>query len=223
MRGNDIITRANDLTNDDGTKWTAAEDVRWINDGCLLLCIVRPDSCSVNGPIALAVGAKQTLPAGGLRLLDVLHNTTGGRNVKLIEREQLDANNPSWRAAKGATVIKNYVYDNRDPTHFYTYPPAAAGASVEALYVAKPRAITAAELATVDLTPDDTFIEPLTNYVVFRRYSKDAAFGAAGVAAGYRALVAEMLGIKQGSDAKNAPDWNNPGGTPSAAQQQGGV
>jgi hypothetical protein len=223
MFGQDIITRANDLTNDDGTKWTPAEDVRWINDGCMLLCIVRPDSCSVRGPIALVAGALQSLPAGGLRLMDVLHNTTGGRRVKFIEREQLDAVDPSWRAATASSVIKNYVYDSRDPTHFETYPPAAAGASVQAIYVSKPVLVTVGNVATQVLTPDDTFIEPLTNYVVFRRYSKDAAFGAADVAAGYRSLVEQMLGVKQDKDGKSGPDWNNPGGVPSAAQQQGGV
>jgi hypothetical protein len=223
MRGQDIITRVRDLTNDDGTKWPDTELVRWINDGCLFLAIVRPDSCATRGPLALAAGFKQTLPAGALRLLDVLHNTTGYRAVRFVERQTLDAANPSWRAAKSSATILNYVYDNRDPLHFDVYPPAAAGASVEARYVSKPVAITTAQLGTVDLTPDDTYQDVLVNYVAFRCYSKDSAFGAAEVAAAYRGLVSDTLGLKTGSDAKNSPDWNNPGGVQSAAQQQGGV
>ena len=116
----------------------------------------------------------------------------------------------------------NFVYDNRDPLHFYVYPPAVNGAKLEILYAKQPAEITATS-QTLGLL--DIYAEPLFNYVLFRAYSKDAEFGAnAALAQGYLSLFTNLLGIKTTKDFAFSPEVNKQGVTPNImAAKAGGV
>jgi hypothetical protein len=236
MKVSDITSRARILLNDqDGTRWLDNELVAWINDAQKLIAMTRPDASVANGALTLIVGTKQSIPAGGFRLLDVIRNlsadgTTGGRSIRHVDREVLDSQDPMWHTTTAAGTIKHFIYDNRDPRNFYVYPPAIAGTKVEAMYSVAPteivyNSVTPATTLNTDLTVSDIYLEAVLNYVMYRSYSKDAEFSQnPQLAAGYLQTVYSMLGIKTQKDVAFSPDLNSKGSMPNAAAiQAGGV
>lgn len=227
MKGSDIVSRARLVLNDaDSVRWTDAELVNWINDGCRYIALRRPDACVVNGSLTCVAGSKQSiagLTPPGLRLLDVVRATASGRALRLVDREVLDTQVPNWHAATQA-VPTNYVFDNRDPQTFYVYPPAIVSTALEIIYSRVPIEITTGTLASQDLTPVDTFIDPLLNYVLYRAYSKDADFAHnAQLASLYMAAVDQALVGKTRADASFSPDLNSAGGKVNPGTAAGGV
>lgn len=226
MLASDIISRAAILLQDTANeRWTSAELLKWISDGQRLIAMARPDSVAKNEAVTLVAGTKQTLPAGAIRLLDVVRNLKDngdpGRAVRITQREILDAQNPNWHLATAGTTL-NFTYDDRDPTHFYVYPPAAANAKLEVIYTKDPGEIVSTSTA---LTVNEIYAEPLLNYVLYRAYAKDADFAAnAQIAQGYLQVTLSLLGLKTAKDFAFSPDTVKPGGTPNiAAAQAGGV
>ena len=236
MLASEVIDRARLVLQDpvtglpvDGVRWKDAEMFQWITDGQRVIVLVRPDACVENAQIKLAAGTKQTIPEGGLRLLDVVRNiptitSTNGRAIRLVDREVLDTADPNWHTQKPAVVIRSYVFDNRDPTVFYVSPPAIRpdpkmGESVvEVIYSKMPADVTApASLLSIP----DIYIDPLLNYVLFRAYSKDAQFiQNAQLAAAYLQSFMTVLGIKGRRDISFAPDLHSKGALPNAAAIQ---
>lgn len=227
MLASEIISRAQTLLQDAaGTRWTSSELLKWISDGQRVVALVRPDSCATHLALVLAAGTRQVLPAGGLRLLDVVRNLSEsgviGRSVRMVDRETLDAQDPNWHKAVSTGSIYNFAYDDRDPLNFYVYPPALPGKKLEIIYVKSPDDV----INTTDpISLSDIYAEPLLNYVMFRAYSKDAEYGAnAQLATGYYQVFSSLLGIKTSKDFAFSPDANKPGGTPSPiAVKAGGV
>lgn len=228
MKATDIISRVRVVLSDgDASRWKDAELVDWINDACRFVALVRPDSSVVNTTMTTVAGTKQSiadLPVPGLRLLDVIRNVSTQRAVRLIDRDILDSSQPEWHAAAPVTAVRNFIYDNRDPKTFYLFPPALAGVNLEVLYARTPEAVTLDNMATLELTLDDIYMDAVLNYTLHRAYSKGADYAQdAGLSAGYRQLVEQLLGVKTASDSRFSPDMNSPGGKPSKAQVTGGV
>ena len=239
MLASDVLDRARLLLQDESAvRWLDTEQYRWLTDGQRVIVLVRPDACVANVQITLVAGTKQSLPAGALRLLDVVRNVpvtptgastpTSGRAVRLVDREVLDTQNPNWHFAKPALVIRNYVYDNRDPLNFYVSPPATApdprfgSAKLEIIHSKLPAAVVA---LTDTLTIPDIYMDPLLNYVMFRSYSKDAQFAQnAQLASAYMTTFMAMLGVKTKHDVAYSPDLHSKGALPdSPALQMEGV
>jgi hypothetical protein len=226
MIGSDIVTRLRLVVNDaDAIRWTSAEIVLWINDACRFIALKRPDSCSVNGVKALSAGSKQTvadMTPAGVRVLDVVRAIATGRAIRLVDREVLDTQLPTWHSAT-AGVPTNWVFDNRDPKNFYVYPPAAPGTQIELIYSRVPVALAnESDLSSVVLSPDDIYIDPLVNYVLYRLYGKDADFAQnAQLSAGYLAACRAALGDKTGADVAFSPDFNSAGGRPTPGAASG--
>lgn len=228
MKGRDIEKRMRLVVNDaDKVRWTEDELALWINDACRFVVMLRPDAVSRNAEYTCVAGTKQSiagLSPKGLRLLDVMRNSPNGRSVRLVDREVLDTQNPNWHAATGSATITNYVFDNRDPTTFYTWPPATTDAKLELLYAPEPVEITAAQLDALELSVPGIYMDPLLNYTLSRAYGKDATFSRnLALAAGYRQAAGEALGAKMKSDALFSPDMNSVGGAPPTATAAGGV
>ena len=186
-------------------RWTVPELVRYFNDGQRDILIHRPDASSETVTIALTTGSKQSLPSSGAKLLSVIGNTSGGkRAVTLVDRRILDAQTPGWHGLTGVTEILHYTYDERDPTVFYVYPPAASsGASLQVSISTFPDDITEPADGTTfaDVTGNmdlpDIYANPLQDYIMMRCYSKDAEYTAnAQRAELYMARYATALGIE---------------------------
>ena len=112
--------------------WTEAQLIAWLNDAQLAAAELRPDASSEMTTLKLAAGTtEQQLASGGIRLLSVTHNmgsdgTTPGAAIDLVERGVKDALERDWRKATGATVIDEYIFDERLPLDFSVSPPTHA-------------------------------------------------------------------------------------------------
>ena len=169
-------------------RWTIAELVRYFNDGQREVILFRPDAMTTYAPQVLVAGTRQTIPAMGTKLIDVLRNTSGNkRSIRQVNREILDAQTPGWHGLAGVTEINHFVYDPRDPKVFYVYPPAApAGASVDLIFSALP--VDIAEPAdgltytavVGNMSVPDIYANVLQDYVLYRAYLKDAEYAGNG-------------------------------------------
>jgi len=95
-----IQTTLQDTT---GIRWpVTGELVLWVNDAQREIALLKPDASAANETVTLVTGTKQSIPTSGNRLLRVVRNMsaasngTGGRAVRLVSREVLDAQTPLW-------------------------------------------------------------------------------------------------------------------------------
>lgn len=187
-----VATTLQDLQ---AVRWSTAELVRYLNDGQRETILYRPDATSTTASITLISGARQSLPADGYKLLDVFRNSAGTkRAIRMTDRALLDSQYPNWENLTGVNEIKHFLYDTRDPTVFYVYPPAAVavgavpGALVDVLYskfptdIAEPGSGTYTAV-TGNISVSDLFANALANYVLYRAYTKDSEFSANAQAA----------------------------------------
>jgi len=224
-----IIRRCVEIAQDmTSVRWPISEVCRYYNDGQREIVLQRPDALSTNAALSLTAGSKQALPAGGLKLIEVIRNTGGGA-VRLANREVLDAQIPSWHTLTGVTTIKHFMYDTRDPRVFYVYPPAGAGASLDIVYAKAPTDIaeaadggTFSNVATTALELPEIFAGPLIDYVLYRMYSKDAEYaGNAARAQAHYTAFANALGMEIKATVAVAPtspgNPNHPGASRAVA------
>lgn len=214
-----VITRAQDTIQDQtGVRWPEAELLRYLNDGRREICILRPDVYAVVAAVSLVSGTKQSIPADGNRLLDVIRNASGNA-IRIVEREILDAQMPDWHT-QTAAATKHFMFDERTPRVFYVYPPAVGAASVDIAYAKSPTDIT----NTADpLTEEDLFAPALVDYVCFRAFSKDAEYaGNTQRAQAHYAQFANTLGVGARVTLGASPNTANVGGQPPRVGATGG-
>ena len=210
-----IIQRCVDALQDPTSiRWPVAELVRYLNDGQREVVLHRPDAMRKSAAVALVAGTRQTIPSDGLKLIDIVRNTGGTkRAVRQVNREILDAQTPGWHGLTGSTEILHFMFDARDPTAFYVYPPASSsGASVEALYASTPTDVTEpADGAlytgvTGNISIPYIYGNAIQEYVLFRAYTKDSEYaGNSARAQNHYALFANSLGIELKATAAVAP------------------
>jgi len=171
-----------------GIRWPVTDElVLWVNDAQREIALLKPDASAKNETVTLSTGTKQAIPTRGNRLLRVVRNMsaasngTGGRAVRLVSREVLDAQTPNWHDptvsgdASHGTTVKHYVYDESNPRNFYVYPGVSGSAYLEIVYSSNP--------ITVGLTGDNTnldvpdiYANAVADYALFRAYTKDAEY-----------------------------------------------
>lgn len=205
-----IIDKAEIILQDNtNVRWPADELLGWLNDGQREIVKIKPEANPVNGTMQLAVGTKQALPAGGIQLIDVVRNmgstgSTAGDVVTNIPRAVLDQTNRSWHTETPVATIDHYMFDDRDPKHFYVYPPSNGTGHVELIYSASPTDI----LIGANITLDDYYSNALLNYILYRAYSKDANFSANdGRSRDAMNLFLNAMGIYETSEKANNPNY----------------
>lgn len=194
-----VTRETNDLTS---IRWTMPELAGYFNDGQRDIVMHRPDAMNTRISHTLVAGPRQTLPAGGEKLISVNHNTAGTKGaITKINRNILDDQSRTWRNLTGATEILHFMYDPREPRVFEVYPPAAAtGAAVDLEYAALPTDIpipaegTLYTAATGSMTISDLFANALVNYVLYRCYRKDTEYASNPARAGayYQAYMNDL-------------------------------
>ena len=186
-------------------RWPVAELVRYLNDGQREIIVHRPDAMVTNASLTLTAGTKQSLPANGAKLIDVVRNSAGTkRAIRMCAREILDAQSPGWHNLSGVTEIVHFMFDPRDPKVFYVYPPAqSAGASVDLVYsalptdIAEPAAGTDYSAVAGSISVPDIYSNALQDYVLYRAYTKDSQYAGNEARAQARyAAFANALGIE---------------------------
>lgn len=211
-----LISRSAQLLQDaTSVRWPEAELVGWLNDGQREIVLIRPDASVSNSSIVLTPNStKQSIPAAGIRLLDVVRNmgvdgATPGNVIRFVSREVLDAQIPTWHSDAGQVVIKHFTHDIRDPKHFYTYPRphASTAVQVEVLYSSVPAdcvlpSVTPGALITLD----DVYGNALLDYILYRAFSKDAEYAANPQrAAAHYTTFTNSLGLRTKSDVASSP------------------
>ena len=180
---NSVIEKAQTILQDTtGVRWPVADELLgWLNDGQREVVIFKPNSHVKNVAVRLAAGTKQSLPADGVQLIDVVRNmgtdgNTPGRAVRITMREVLDSQLPNWHTVTASTDSKHYVYSLLDPKNFYVYPPQPSGNQgyVEIVYASSPTNAT----LNGPITLDDIYQNVLVDYILYRAYSKDAEYAA---------------------------------------------
>ena len=133
--------------------------------------------------------------------------------MRQVNREILDAQTPGWHGLTGSTEILHFLFDARDPTAFYVYPPASSsGASVEALYASAPADVSEPPpgslytAVTGNISVPDIYGNALQDYILARGYTKDSEYaGNAQRAQSHLALFATALGIELKATLSVAP------------------
>lgn len=215
-----IVQRATDVSQDKtSVRWPADEWVRWLNDGQREIALYRPDAFTTFGQIALVAGTRQSLPLSAVKLIDIPNNFGGSKaSIRQVQRRQLDEQTPGWHGLAGAAEIKHFTYDPRDPRAFYVYPPAAVGASVNAVYAVYPTDIAepgdGKSYADIvgNVNVPDIFGNALLDFMLYRAYTKDSDYaGNAGRAQAHYAAFANALGIEVKATMTVAPNAVTPG------------
>ena len=213
-----------------GIRWSStAELILWVNDAQREIALLKPDATATNTTVTLAAGTKQTIPAGGNRLLNVVRNMsaassgTGKRTVRLVSRDILDSLEPSWHDpavkgdAKHGTSVKHFMYEDQDPRNFYVYPGVSGNAYLEIIYSENPATVA----ANGNLGVPDIYATAIMHYVLYMCYMKDTEFVANQQRAGshFNLFMSSVTGKSQ-IDMVTSPNAN---ATPQAQPQLSGV
>ena len=208
----ELLSRAGEILQDeDHIRWTLPELLRWINDGARETILRRPAARSVTKAIALVAGTKQTIPATGVQLLDVVRNLgmdglTPGRAVRRIDRQLLDDQMPDWHAAKKSSKIKHFTFEDRAPKDFYVYPPAVDGTQVEALYSELPPTVDS-ETQSIDMPAE--YLNAMVNYMVYRALSKDSEYANGQIATLQFQAFVDAVTDPANKAVANSPNMNS--------------
>lgn len=214
-----IVQRATDLLQDQtSVRWPASELVRWFNDAQRAVVKVRPDSMNTTATFRCSVGTRQSLKsataaagAGSFspvpaKLIEITRNMASSSNKKAVRevaRGIMDAQTPGWHNLTAVVNVQHFMFDPRDPTAFYVYPPSTNLAELEVMYAAYPTDIAepAAGTTYVDvvgnLSLPDIYADDVLNLILYRCYSKDSEYaGNAERAGAYMQLVTSSLGAE---------------------------
>ena len=175
----DVIDRAAIILQDAShVRYPEAELLKFFNDAQREVVLHRPDAKMVTADYDCVAGSKQSLPATGLRLIDVVRNKDG-RAITQVDRKILDETLPDWHeTAASSNKIEHYVYDPAAPKVFYLYPKATADFDIEIVYSEAPADITISNFSTDTqvISVDDVYAGALLDFVLMRAYQKDSEY-----------------------------------------------
>lgn len=211
----DILDRASIILQDStNVRFPNEELLKFFNDAQKEVVLHRPDAKMVNESFACSTGSKQTLPAAGLRLIEIVRNVNG-RAITQVDRKILDETLPNWHeTTAGANKIEHFIYDPADPKNFYVYPKAAAGThSLEIVYSSAPADVSISNFGTdtTTISLDDVYSNAILDFMLYRAYQKDSEYaGNAERSMMHYRSFANALGVKTNADAVITPTPNTP-------------
>lgn len=192
----------------EGIRWTNTELLEWLNLAYATILAFRPDAFSHQASVSLAEGVEQTLPADGVRLLDVLA-TAGGHPVRWMDSLALARIRPGWRLDPKTERLEGYLYNPEAPRHFQVYPPAKAGTELTLVYAREPEPHATDNMGDVHDQPlrvEVGYTPILVDLVLYRAFSKDAEHQANMARATHHMQAAyQGLGVKAQGDAAAMP------------------
>lgn len=172
----ELLTKLGLVLNDeDHERWTEEELIGWINDAAGEIVVRRPPAGAVTETVSLAEGALQSIPAGGLQLLDVVRNVShaGKGPIQRTTRYLLETQDQDWYSATPKAYVRHFTFDDLTPTQFYVWPAVAAATTVSIVYSKAP--------AAVDDSADSValgreYTGPILSYVLYRALGKDSEY-----------------------------------------------
>jgi len=170
-------------------RWKDAELVLWFNDALTQVVMLDPSTNPVTETYTLIAGARQSLTADAVVLLDVVKNTTG-RQIRMADRAALDAMFPDWQDSTEKDEISNVMYDPKDRQRFWTYPPALAGTQIDLVVSKYFPTVTLVSPFPLSLQ----YLTPCVDYVCYKAYSKEGEATNVSRAAAHLGLFNESIG-----------------------------
>jgi hypothetical protein len=164
----------NQLKDEFGFEYPPSKILPYFDLFCAETVNLVPESYPVEDAIVLVSGARQTLPADAISLIDVLYNVTGSGTtelattaVKLINKNNLDSIFPGWPSSPASATVLFVAVDSRNPKVFYTYPPQPSSSmgSIKVLLSELPDPIT---VDTEDFPFDDSYKPACVDYLIYR-------------------------------------------------------
>lgn len=220
-----ILKRANITLQDDGyVRWTLPELMLYLNDAMNELALHKPNAVTQTVELPLAEGTLQTIADEYISLIRVTRNLetlsaspsgrTGGKAITITSRGTLDVVMPDWQnpnVLPYADDVEHVIQDMADPRSFYVIPGNTGNGTIEAVMAVLPTELAVASndsgLALEHYTTLElegipaVFKNALTDYVLFRAYSKDTADQASAArATAHYNLFAGAIGLKVQSD-----------------------
>lgn len=174
--------------------------VSYLNEAVEATCFAKPDAYTVQASFSLTPGILQELPEGAVALLDII-STGSGAMVTQVDKALLEAADPRWPSQDAVQTIEHYTADPRNPRRWLNYPPAAAGATVIALYGATP-----ARVAISGSVPlPDAYVPCLIDFVLARAYAMNSKKQDMTKSAYHRQQWGAALGLKSQAQITNSP------------------
>lgn len=192
----DVMKRAATILQDNaGVRWPAPDLHLYLNDGLRDIAAMKPNARTKTVNLSLVSGSKQTLPDEYTVLSRVVRNmaspTVGAGAIRAISNTQImDSLFPNWQdpsVVRPSKTVVHIIHDMADPRTFYVMPSNDGMGLIEVIVgtIPAPSAAPVTPLvhddyiAPVDIA--DIYQSALTDYVLYRAYSKDSR--AAGSAA----------------------------------------
>jgi len=155
-----------------------SDHLKFINAGQKAAVSLKPDISINNAVVQLVAGTKQSISSTGISFINLTRNMgsdglTPGKIIRFTEIDRLDKHNPDWHTDTVSATVKLYLFDPKDPKHFYVYPPQP---DTGMGYVESIESVIPSEIAKIGdaITIDDIYEDALRNYDIYRALSIDA-------------------------------------------------
>lgn len=217
----DVMRRASLVLNDvEQVRWTSEELFGWIREACRQIALLKPSAVSKHVEIALVEGVLQSIPQDAVALVRVTRNLLsasgaspreGGTAITPATRHSMDSLIPGWtdpNVIPFSDRVAHVIQDMADPRAFYVVPGNDGTGRIEAIVaVMPPEMADPADPLDVDsyeaeVPVPDIYEAAVTDYVLYRAFSKDAALpGSAARAMAHYQTFAQAIGVKAQMDA----------------------
>lgn len=211
-----VIAEVRQLINDATATYRFSDVVLlgFVNDVIKRMIVYRPDLFGTVGAIATTADtALQSLPTGGVRLVEVFQ-TVGGNAITEVDRQTLDRSSPGWMAETSGDPV-NFIRHPRNPRKYFLYPPPSTGVTVLAEYVTVPDDYALGDDITV---LPEAYYPQLVDGVVWLAESVDNEHANSGRAKMFLESFVSALGI----DLRNRLITDSEDGAVNPPQDNGG-
>lgn len=194
----DLISMAAETLQDEQhTTYTQAQLMQGINQACLTIALVKPESCSELMICRLRAGRIQTLPDEALRLLDAMYRLDASHQpeapIVLVDQKDFEF----LPGAEGP--VANVAYNEKLANAFFVDPPAIDGDALLLL---------CSKIPVLVIQPDDPFplsakySQPALEYLLYLMFRRDSERTPnAQRAQAHRQAFFDLLQLKSAGDA----------------------
>lgn len=212
-----IRKAAKALIDEDNERWTLGELVDYLNEAEREMYLLRPDLYASRVTETFSQDSNYiSFSPYDEKILDVEYATTLTDSttypIRLVDMATLEAVMPDWRNATATNAVKHYMFDPRDRSIVYLYPPAKADTRIRLLKAVLPEPIaqpTAGQTyldVTGIVTVPEEFEGALVSYVLHKAYLKDSEeAGSQARAQSYYQHFATILGVSTKTTVETGP------------------
>lgn len=178
-----------------GAVWSDALICSAVTEAQNLIVLLRPDANAVFAQFSLEGTAKQVIPTGGVRLIDVIKNSDGDA-VQRMSREKITELLPGW-ASESGSAVEFFMFDAENPTVFWVYPTIESEGNVDIVYSKSPDEFTT---DSTGLGVPDVYIAAIYEYVFYRCLSMEGKGQDITKATSHLSAFYQAINVKTQSD-----------------------